>query len=68
MERLQAELDVTSIVVSHDVNAVFRVANKVALLNECRISFYGTPDEMKASEDPFVQEFIGRSQHGYAEI
>lgn len=68
MERLQAELDVTSIVVSHDVNAVFQVANKVALLNECRIIFYGTPDEMKASEDPYVQEFIGRSQHGYAEI
>lgn len=68
MERLQAELDVTSIVVSHDVNAVFRVASKVALLNECRIIFYGTPDEMKTSEDPYVQEFIGGSQHGYAEI
>ena len=68
MERLQAELDVTSIVVSHDVNAVFRVASKVALLNECRIIFYGTPDEMKASEDPYVQEFIGGTQHGYAEI
>ncbi len=68
MERLQAELDVTSIVVSHDVNAVFRVASKVALLNECRIIFYGTPDEMKTSEDPYVQEFIGGIQHGYAEI
>ena len=58
IQRLQRELDVTSIVVSHDVDAVYKVADNVAMLKDCRIVFYGTPDEMKTSEDPYVQEFV----------
>ncbi len=58
IQRLQRELDVTSIVVSHDVDAVYKVADNVAMLKDCRIVFYGTPDEMRTSEDPYVQEFV----------
>ena len=58
--KLQRELGVTSIVVSHDIRSVFRMANRVALLHERHITFLGSPEEMSGSEDPYVCEFLGR--------
>jgi phospholipid/cholesterol/gamma-HCH transport system ATP-binding protein len=57
--KLQRELNVTSIVVSHDIRSVFRMATKVALLNERRIVFFGTPEEMAASDDTYLRDFLG---------
>jgi phospholipid/cholesterol/gamma-HCH transport system ATP-binding protein len=57
--KLQRELDVTSIVVSHDIRSVFRMATKVAVLNERRIVFFGTPEEMAASDDKYLRDFLG---------
>ncbi|HEX4683316.1 MAG TPA: ATP-binding cassette domain-containing protein [Gemmatimonadaceae bacterium] len=57
--KLQRELDVTSVVVSHDIRSVFRMASKVALLHDRKISFFGTPEEMTASEDRYIQDFLG---------
>jgi phospholipid/cholesterol/gamma-HCH transport system ATP-binding protein len=57
--KLQRELKVTSIVVSHDIRSVFRMATKVALLHENRIVFLGTPEEMSAAEDPYIRDFLG---------
>ena len=57
--KLQRELGVTSIVVSHDIRSVFRMATRVALLSECRIRFFGTPEEMTATEDPYIRDFLG---------
>ena len=57
--KLQRELDVTSIVVSHDIRSAFRMATKVALLAEKKIKFFGTPEEMTASDDPYIQDFLG---------
>lgn len=57
--KLQRELKVTSIVVSHDIRSVFRMASKVALLNNKKITFFGTPEEMTASEDKYIQDFLG---------
>jgi phospholipid/cholesterol/gamma-HCH transport system ATP-binding protein len=59
--KLQRELNVTSIVVSHDIRSVFRMATKVAVLNERRIVFFGTPEEMAASDDPYIRDFLGGS-------
>jgi phospholipid/cholesterol/gamma-HCH transport system ATP-binding protein len=59
--KLQRELGVTSVVVSHDIRSVFRMASKVALLHDRRISFFGTPEEMTASEDKYIQDFLGGS-------
>jgi phospholipid/cholesterol/gamma-HCH transport system ATP-binding protein len=58
--KLQRELNVTSVVVSHDIRSVFRMASKVALLNEQRISFFGTPEEMSGSDDPYIRDFLGQ--------
>ena len=57
--KLQRELGVTSIVVSHDIRAVFRVASKVALLHDHRIEFFGTPEEMAGNEDRYIKDFLG---------
>ncbi|HEY4131944.1 MAG TPA: ABC transporter ATP-binding protein [Gemmatimonadaceae bacterium] len=57
--KLQRELEVTSVVVSHDIRSVFRMASKVALLYERKIAFFGTPEEMTASEDKYIQDFLG---------
>jgi phospholipid/cholesterol/gamma-HCH transport system ATP-binding protein len=57
--KLQRELGVTSIVVSHDLRSIFRMAHRIALLGDCRIVFLGTPEEMAASDDPYINAFLG---------
>lgn len=56
--KLQRELGVTSIVVTHDIRAGFRVATRVNVIREGRIVFEGTPEEMVASRDPYLQAFL----------
>jgi phospholipid/cholesterol/gamma-HCH transport system ATP-binding protein len=60
IEKLQDELGVTGIVVSHDVRGSFRVGNRVALLADGKIRMVGTPDEMRDSTDPAVRRFLER--------
>ncbi len=60
VERLQNELGVTSVVVSHDVRGSFRVADRVALLWQTKIRAIGTAEEILASKDPAVQLFLER--------
>ena len=57
--KLQRELKVTSVVVSHDIRSAFRMATRIALLAERRIVFFGSPEEMTASQDRYVQDFLG---------
>jgi phospholipid/cholesterol/gamma-HCH transport system ATP-binding protein len=57
--KLQRELGVTSVVVSHDIRSAFRMGSKIALLANRRIGFFGSPEEMTASEDPYIREFLG---------
>ena len=61
--RLQSRLGVTSVVVTHDMKSVFHIADRVAYLRGGGIYFLGSPEEMRASEDEQIQDFIhGRSQ------
>jgi phospholipid/cholesterol/gamma-HCH transport system ATP-binding protein len=57
--KLQRELGVTSVVVSHDLRSANRMGSYIALLAEQRIVFCGTPEEMAASEDRYIQDFLG---------
>ena len=60
--RLQRRFGVTSIVVTHDMRSVFKIADRVAMLKRGVIHFLGTPEELKNSPDQEVQDFIeGRS-------
>jgi phospholipid/cholesterol/gamma-HCH transport system ATP-binding protein len=59
IKKLQQELDVTSIVVSHDIRSAKWMGSKIALLYEKRIRFFGSPEEMIASEDDYIKDFLG---------
>lgn len=56
---LNHALGVTSIVVSHDVDETFLIADHVVFVANGRIAAQGTPAEMRASEDPLVRQFVG---------
>ena len=63
IRRLQKRLGITSIVVTHDMNSAFHVADQVAYLYEGRVYFKGTPEELRNSTDPLIHDFIeGRSR------
>ena len=52
---------VTSVVISHDMASVFRIADRIALLHQRRIQAVGTVDEIRQSSDPYLREFITTS-------
>jgi phospholipid/cholesterol/gamma-HCH transport system ATP-binding protein len=56
--KMDEELGVTSIVVTHDMTSAYRVADRIAMLYQGRIRYMGTPDEIQAVEDPIVKGFI----------
>ena len=60
VQRLDQELGVTSVMVTHDVRGAFRVANRLALLSEGKVVMQGTPQEFLASEHPKVKAFLER--------
>jgi phospholipid/cholesterol/gamma-HCH transport system ATP-binding protein len=60
VEKLDDELGVTRVVVTHDVRGAFTVANRIALLMDGRIRAMGTPGDLKVSSDPAVQQFLER--------
>jgi phospholipid/cholesterol/gamma-HCH transport system ATP-binding protein len=63
IRRLQEQLCVTSIVVTHDMISCYKIADRVALLNEGRRHFYGTLDDLRDTQDEIVRDFVdGRSQ------
>lgn len=58
VRKLQRELGVTSICVTHDIRAGFRIADRVFLLREGEIVFTGTPEEMLGADDPYIRAFL----------
>ncbi len=59
--RLSRELEVTSLLVTHDVEGGLEICDRVAMLDGGRVRFCGTPSEFRASRDPVVQAFIDRA-------
>jgi len=61
---MQRQLKVISIVVTHDMTSAYKVADRIAMLYEGRIIGIGTPDEIRNSPDPIIQQFITGSARG----
>jgi phospholipid/cholesterol/gamma-HCH transport system ATP-binding protein len=60
---LQRELNVTSIVVTHDMQSAYKVADRMAMLNDGRIIYHGTVEDVRQAENPAVRQFIeGRAE------
>lgn len=63
IRRLQKRLQVTSVVVTHDMRTAFTTADRIAMLHEGRIYFHGNADALNASTDPVIGDFIeGRAR------
>jgi len=55
---LHERLQVTSVVVTHDMHSAFSVATRMAMIHEGRRIAYGSPDEIINIDDPILQQFI----------
>jgi phospholipid/cholesterol/gamma-HCH transport system ATP-binding protein len=64
IRRLNDSLGITSIVVSHDLEETFRIADQVIVLANGRIAAQGTPDEVRRSADPLVHQFVNAEPEG----
>jgi phospholipid/cholesterol/gamma-HCH transport system ATP-binding protein len=61
IQRLSEELEVTSLIVTHDVEGGLAMCDRVGMLDGGRLRFCGTPEEFRASSDPKVQAFVDRA-------
>ncbi|MBI2071163.1 MAG: ABC transporter ATP-binding protein [Elusimicrobia bacterium] len=61
---MQKKLEVTSIVVTHDMVSAYKISNRLAMIYEGKIIEVGTPAEIKSTDNPFVKQFVTGSSHG----
>ena len=60
----QQSFNLTCVVISHDIQSIFRIGHKIAMLYEGRIIEYGTPEEIRASDNPVMKQFLSGSVDG----
>jgi phospholipid/cholesterol/gamma-HCH transport system ATP-binding protein len=58
MLRLKKELQLTSVVVTHDLDLLNRVADTVVFLSKGRVAFFGPLADLYKSKEPIIQEFL----------
>ena len=64
IKELQSKLSLTSIVVTHDMTSAYAVADRIAMVYDGKIIEAGTPDEIRNTSNPIVQQFITGSAEG----
>jgi phospholipid/cholesterol/gamma-HCH transport system ATP-binding protein len=64
MNDLTAKTGATSVIVTQDMRCAFTCADRIALLHAGRVHALGTPDEIRASADPLVKQFINGEPDG----
>jgi phospholipid/cholesterol/gamma-HCH transport system ATP-binding protein len=64
IRELADKMGVTCVVVSHDLPSIFGIADRVAFIYRGIVHVVATPAELRASEDPVVQQFIGGKSTG----
>ena len=55
---MKARLGLAQIVVTHDMASAYRIADRIAVLQEGRLALYGAPEEIQRSEIPYVKQFV----------
>jgi phospholipid/cholesterol/gamma-HCH transport system ATP-binding protein len=61
---LKKHLHVTSVVVTHDMNSAYKIADRIMMLYEGNIIFNGTPSEIRNTKNEYVRQFVEGSSHG----
>jgi phospholipid/cholesterol/gamma-HCH transport system ATP-binding protein len=64
IRQLNDALGLTSIIVSHDLDETFHIADQVIVLANGKIAAQGTPDEVRQSTDPLVHQFVSAAPDG----
>ena len=64
LRQLNDAMGLTSIIVSHDLDETFRIADQVVILANGRIAAQGTPDEVRHSSDPLIAQFVNARPEG----
>lgn len=58
IERMRRRLSVTVVTITHDIRAALRIADRLAMLRGGKVVVEGTPEDLRACDDPFVQAFF----------
>ncbi len=61
---LTAKLGITSVVITHEIPSIFRIADEVLMLYGGRIAFRGTPQDLRNSTSPLVRQFVSGDPEG----
>jgi len=64
IQQLAEELRVTSVVITHDMVSAFKIATQFSMLFEGRILYTGTPEEIRATDNEIIQQFIQGKAEG----
>jgi phospholipid/cholesterol/gamma-HCH transport system ATP-binding protein len=62
--RTQKDFDLTCVVISHDIQSIFTVGHRIAMLYDGKIIECGTPDEIRASRNPVLVQFLSGNLEG----
>jgi phospholipid/cholesterol/gamma-HCH transport system ATP-binding protein len=65
---MREELKVTSIAITHDMTSAYKIADRIAMLYQGKIIEVGTPEEIRNSSNPVVQQFTQGKSEGPIKI
>lgn len=60
----QKELGITSVVISHDIESALKIADYIAMLYDGKVVLFGTAEEFKSTDNPYVRQFLSGSREG----
>jgi phospholipid/cholesterol/gamma-HCH transport system ATP-binding protein len=60
---LAKKLRVTSVVITHDMQSVYKIADRVAMMHDGKVYFLGTPDDLRTTTDVIVRNFVDRNSY-----
>jgi len=66
--KAQEELGATTITITHDMNSAYQIAKEVALIHQGKILWFGTKEDMKNDDNPYLKQFINGLTTGPIEV
>lgn len=66
--RLQRDLGLTFVVISHDLDGTFQIADRIAMLYKSKLIADGPADEVRRADNPVLRQFFGRSSEGPIQV
>lgn len=60
----QKKLNITTVVISHDINSILKIADFIGMIYKGQVVFYGTPSEAKVSDNIYIRQFFSGSKDG----